>query len=411
MSWHEAFRAEMPALARLAYLNSGTAGPTPRPVAEAMIAEQRYELEHSRGNFADFGRLFDQRDGARSLAARVLGADPEEVALVHSSSEAINIVLGSYDFGPHDVLLTTSLEHDAAMVPLGLLCARHGPRLEVIDVGLGAGDDALAPITRALREHAEHARMLVLSHVSYSSGTLLPLEPIAAACREAGVQLLVDGAQTCGVLPVDVKALGCDYYTLSGQKWLLGPEGSGALYVRRELIGAMRPPATSYFSAAHHDFAGHVELHESAARFETSMINRPVLAGFVAAMRLMLDEVGIERAYERSLSLAARCAERVARIEGVELVTPQPQQTSLVTFDLPGFSPRALSGAATVLADEHDVICRCVHHEPYGLRAALGFFNDERDIERLAVGVAAVLSRGPEAMPVDAWAELMPEAR
>ncbi|MBW2734789.1 MAG: aminotransferase class V-fold PLP-dependent enzyme, partial [Deltaproteobacteria bacterium] len=330
-------RHHFPVLENSTYLNTGTAGPIPDFSHQALLDEATFELETGRGNFAHWDRFFTLLERAHELMARVFGATSAEVALTHHTSEAMNIVLWGHDWQADDEIVTTSLEHDAAVIPLGLLRERHGVKLRFAEIGYG--ERSLEGLKEVL---SEKTRLVVLSHIAYSSGALLPLRETIDLAHDAGARVLVDGAQTCGAMPLDVHALGADFYTLSGQKWMLGPEGTGALYVREALLDELRPTFSSYFSAKHHDFRGNVELQPNARRFETGMVHRPSWAALVKSTAWLLEHVGIERAWQRSIQLASTARERLTKLEGLNLITPSAQASPLLSFDLPAFSPGEL---------------------------------------------------------------------
>ena len=399
-NWVAELRAELPVLDQCVYLNTGTAGPLPARTVDAMADGVEWERNNGRGDFTRFGPVIATRHRARDLVARLLGAKSDEVALCHHTSDGINIVLSGIDWRAGDVLVTTTLEHDAGAVPMGLLARRYGVDVRFAEVG--PGTRALDGLERALS--SKRVRLVVISHVAYSSGALLPVRQLIELAHRQGARILVDGAQSCGALPVDVHALGADFYTVSGQKWLCGPEGTGALYVAADRIDELWPTFTSYFSAKHHDFRGDVELHPSARRFETGMIHRPALSGFVASLEWMLDRVGIERASRRSLELAGRLRGKLEALDGIVIVTPLQQQSGLLSFDLPAFSPARMHVLALRLAQQQRLVIRSIDHPPYALRASLGFFNTAAEVDLLADAMADALRRGPaELDPAEAW--------
>jgi L-cysteine/cystine lyase len=335
-----------------------------------------------------------------------LGADPEEVALTHHTSDGVNIVLWGLGWQPGDRLVTTSLEHDAAVVPATEIARRFGVEVVFADVGLG--ERALGAIEQAL---GKRARLVVLSHVSYSSGALLPVRAIVELAHARGAEVLVDGAQSVGALPIDVRALGADYYTVSAQKWLCGPEGMGALYVRRDRLADLAPTFCSYFSTASNDFRGAVVFHRDARRFEAGMVYRPTVVGFAASLQWMLGRVGIERAWRRSLGLVARARQRIGGIDGAVLLTPETQSSQLLSFDLPAFSPARLHALASSWARERRLVVRSIDHPPYALRASIGCFNTVAELELLAESVLEAVGRGPGAVDPAAGHSSLPDAR
>lgn len=376
-------RAEVPLCTRLRYLNTGTAGPVPRLSERAYDEEAALERAEGRGNFATFGRYLERAARLRSLVGGLIGADASEVALTHHTSDGCNIVLWGLDWKRGDVIVTTSLEHDAVTVPLGLLRERFGVEVRFVDVG--RGEDVVA----ALRPALSGAKLCVVSHVVYTTGALVAVEELGREAHAAGAELLVDGAQSAGVLPVDVGALGVDYYTVSGQKWLCGPEGTGALYVRRDRQAALRPTFASYFSAAEHDWRGHNRLHDDARRYEVGMFHRPSLAAFEASLRWLTYDVGIAAAWARSRHLATLARSALSALPGVSILTPEACPSQLLSFTQDGFTPERIRQAALALA-RAGVVIRSIDHEPHALRAAFGFFNDRSDVQALVEAVAAL---------------------
>ncbi len=409
--WHLPFRARLPVLADYVYLNTGTAGPIPQVAADAMAAEANRELVEGRGNFATWDRFFARLVHCRQLASDAMGCYADEIALTHHTSEGINIVLWGIDWSAGDIIVSTSLEHDAIAVPMGILRERRGVELRFAEIGLGERAPCLASLEASLDRAGERCRLLMLSHVAYSSGALLPLQEITALAHARGVPVLVDGAQTCGVMPLDVKGLGADFYTLSGQKWMLGPEGTGALYVDKERLSGLMPTFASYFTAKRHDFRGNVALQPTARRFETGMVHRPSWAAFEASASWLLEEAGLEHVWQRSLDLSRAARRRLEQIDGLEVITPAPQQTPLLSFDLPEFTPQQLFALCIDLAERERLIIRSTPHAPFCLRATFGFFNDASEIERLASGLEGAIQRGPNALTIAGYAERLPSTR
>ena len=243
----EIVRSGMPSARRAVYLNAGTWGPLPTRGADAMRA--RVDDVEARGRIGSsgYGEFQRIREGARAALAESMASDPARIALTHSTSGALNLVLGGLAFAPGDEVVTTDNEHPGLLEPLGVLERRFGVVVRVAEVLHGG--DALAAISALI---GPRTRAVALSHVLWANGRVLPLAEISAVARAAGAAVVVDGAQGTGAIDVDPVALGVDAYAGPGQKWLCGPNGVGFLWLaegfdeqlrarRRELLLARFP--------------------------------------------------------------------------------------------------------------------------------------------------------------------------
>jgi L-cysteine/cystine lyase len=362
----EAIRAELPVLERVAYLNTGTFGPLPRRVVEAMEGRLRAELAGGRMGRPYFDDVMGLRAGVRNAVAGILGAPPDAVALTRSTGEGCNIAVASLHLGPEDEIVTTDDEHFGLLGPLHA----SGARVRVARIrDLPLGDVAAA----IEAEIGDRTRLIALSHVTWTTGRILPV----AAFTRRGIPVLVDGAQSVGAIPVDVEELGCDFYTVSGQKWLLGPDGTGALYVRRELCDRLWVPFPSYFSQAGYDDTGKFVPAPGAARFEPGTLSAPALAGLGEALAFA-DQVGPER-YERARAMQERCR---SALEGVVEVLTEPGQATIVSFRPKSGTPPEVVAALA----ERGVVVRDFPGLDW-IRASIGFWTIDEEIERLAEGL------------------------
>ena len=362
----DAIRAELPVLSRVAYLNTGTFGPLPRRVVEAMEARLESELADGRVGRPYFDDVMGLRAVVRQAVARVIGAPAEAVALTRATGEGCNIAIASLRLRPEDEVVTTDDEHFGLLGPLH----SSGARVRVARIR----ERPLDEVADAIRtELTERTRLIAVSHVTWTTGRVLPVAELAGL----GIPVLVDGAQSAGAIPVDGAALGCDFYTVSGQKWLLGPDGTGALYVRPTVLDELHVPIPSYFSQAGYDETGAFVPAPGAARFEPGTLAAPALAGFAAALTFA-EEAGIER-FARARELQERC--RAALVDRAEVLT-EPGQATIVSF-----RPRGGTAADTVVAlAERGVVVRDFPGLDW-VRASIGFWTTEEEIERLADGL------------------------
>ncbi len=349
-------------LDRLAYLNTGTFGPLPRRTVKVVVRWQERVLAEGRSSRALWEESKELRTALREALTNAIGAEAGSLALTTSTTEGCDIVLSGLQLGPDDEIVTTDLEHP------GLLGAVHvsPAKVRVARLQDRPAAEALAAIEAEL---SERTRLVAISHVAWTTGSVLPVTELAGR----DFRLLVDGAQSVGAIPVDVRSLGCDYYTVSGQKWLLGPETTGALYVRPDRLEELALTAPSYLSWE--DTVALVPWPD-ARRFESVWIGPGPLAGLLESIRFA-EEAGDER-FARALDTARACRELC---EGkVEMIT-EPGQATIVSF-------RPAGDAAALVAELADlgVVVRDLPGLGW-IRASCGFWTSPGDLERLAAGL------------------------
>jgi L-cysteine/cystine lyase len=332
-----ALRAGLPATRAGIYLNTGTSGPLPAEAAAAMAEAADRELALGRATRDAHEELVERMDEARGVVAAVLGTDVDLVALTHSTTEGVNLALGTIDWVRGDRVVTTTLEHPGVTGPLALLRDRLGVEVIAADVGDGGDDErTLAALEAAVV--GGPTRAVVASHVAWSSGAILPAAAIAALARRHGAVGILDGAQSAGAIPVACDEIGADFYAISGQKWLLGPEGTGALVVRRDVVADVLPPVGGFFASTVPYGVGRDALWRDARRFETAGFHKPSLVGLARSAGWLSMYVGLPWAHERSARLAGEAADRLAETPGVTLVTPRSRMATLVSFRVAGWT-------------------------------------------------------------------------
>ena len=387
-----AVRSLLPATRAGIYLNAGTCGPIPADSQRAMEEQAARDLSVGRAHVSLGPEALARMDEARAGVAAALVADPADIALTHSTTDGINLVLSAVPWGPGDRVITTNQEHVGVFGPLSALRERLGVEVEALDIGYGGDDDAtVAAFARALERPA---RAVVLSHVLWTTGAVLPVDRIGVLARAAGATSLIDGAQAAGAIPVRLDELHVDAYAMPGQKWLLGPEGMGALWVRRAFADAAVPLTAGYLSFASFEGVAPV-LHPGARRFEATTFHRPSVVGFARSLGWLSMYVGLPWAQARAMSLAAGLADRLASIPGVSVVTPRPARGTLVTFRIGGWR-------ATEALDELGPRSFAILRDVPGLdaiRCSVGFWNTAEELDRVANVVELVARHTPDSLP------------
>jgi L-cysteine/cystine lyase len=373
-------RKAFPALAAndYVYLNSGGSGPSPYSVIEAMRAADDFcsgpaYLE----GVGFYARQAEIAARARDAAARLIGAAPDNVALTQNTTHGMNLGVTSIDWQGGDEVVSTTTEHPGCLVPLHVLQRRFGVSVNQIP----------PPVTAQKVEVtiSPRTRLVALSHVDWTSGEVLPLKEICAIARERGVLTLVDGAQSVGNIPVDVPASGADMYAFTGHKWILGPEGMGAFYVRPRCdvpsanVGFLSLPDPSVF-----DPGGGYELRTDARRFEASTMSPALAAGFAAATEAVHErgEPGFEGIRHRANLLTGLLSE----LPRVTLRSSRPARCGLVSFEVEGVAAKEV---AEHLLEKRFVLRYIPGSRSY-VRASTHLFNTEEEIEALAKAVGRV---------------------
>jgi L-cysteine/cystine lyase len=371
-------RDELPAAETAAYLNAGTFGPMPRSTYAVLAGELGRELWRGRTGTSAFQRYQAAAAAARSAFAEAVASPPERIALTHSTTGGVNLALGGLEWHAGDEVVTTDAEHPGLDEPLDELARRHGVVVHRAQV-LGAEDPA-APIEALV---GERTRLIAVSHVLWGTGQVLPLPRLASAARARGALLLVDGAQSVGAIEVDPLTEGADLYTISGQKWLLGPSGTGALWVREGLEEELALAQPGYLSRDMRSEG--MPLWPGARRFDGASLAPSSMLGLVESIRFRRDAVGWEAGFEHARVMAGRAREVLDGIAGVDLATPTGPLATLVTFTVGDLEPEAINLAL----EERGVLARWLPR-PKVVRVSVGFWTDERDLERLAKAVETI---------------------
>ena len=352
----EEARAQFPVFERVAYLNAGTNGPVPTSTVEAMERWNRRDLEQGRFGKAYFDEILELRERVRAAIARLLHVDVEHLALVSSTTNACNIVLAGLDLGRDDEVVTTDCEHFGLLGPL--LASRA--RLRVARV---RDAEASAATRLILEQVTSKTRLIAISHVSWMTGNSLLADELRC---QTDLPILVDGAQSVGAITVDAGAF--DFYTVSAQKWLCGPDSTGALYVRDPQ--RLRVALPTYLSQESYDLESFAPK-AAARRFDSVWFPPATLAGLLAAL-----ETAPAWRYDRVAEAAAVCRERLVEA-GYDRIVTTPGQAGLLSFGVEGDAEET---AARLYAA--GVVVRNVPTTDW-LRVSCGWWTSDDDVERL----------------------------
>ena len=388
-------RGDFPILERsfdghpLVYLDSAATSQKPRVVIEAVAEHlRRHNANVHRGVYALAQEADAAYDGARHRVAAFTGADPKTTIFTKNVTEAINLVAyawGRANIRQGDAVLITQMEHHANIVPWQMLCKEVGATLRYLEV-----DEAgqLSPAQLDAELERGDVKLVAFTHVSNVLGTINPVAAMTARVRTAGAVSLVDGAQAVPQMPVDVGALGADFYAWTGHK-ALGPTGIGVLHGRRELLEEMPPFLTGGDMIASVDFGG-ATWNELPYKFEAGTPPVAEAVGLGAAVEY-LRGLGMERVREHERELTAHLLERLAEVPGLRVAGPPQaaQRGGLASFTIEGMHPHDIAE----LANRAGVCIRAGHHCAQPLmrclgvaataRASVGIYNTPADVDAL----------------------------
>ena len=396
----ERIRKDFPILSQevhgrpLVYLDNAATTQKPHAVIEAL--ERYYATDNAnvhRGVHLLSERATQAYEAARSRIRRFLNAaEDREIVFVRGTTEAINLVAQTYGrrmVGPGDEILITALEHHSNIVPWQMLCEEKGAALRVAPID-DAGEVDLDAYERLL---GPRTRLVAIAHCSNALGTVLPIGRMIEAAHRQGVPVLVDGAQAMAHVPVDVQALGCDFYAFSGHK-VYGPTGIGALYGKAALLESMPPfqgggdmiKAVTFEKTVYNDLP---------YKFEAGTPNIAGAIGLGAALEY-LDGLGRDRAAAYEHDLLAYGTERLSAIPGVRLIGTAREKASVLSFVMEG----AHAHDVGTILDREGIAVRTGHHcampvmTRFGLaattRASVALYNTREELDALCAGLGKV---------------------
>jgi len=362
------------------YLNTGGLGPSPRPVLDRFReVTDDLQLRSETGH-----NLIEE---AREPVARFFGAEASEIAFTRNATEGNAIVASGLALEQGDEIIIDSHAHPGGAIPWLNRWKQDGVIVRTFDP---SGTDEAGIVARIAALTNDRTRAIQVSHVTAPTGILLPVQEIATLAQIRGCWFHIDGAQSAGMLPVDLHRIGCDSWATSGHKWLGAPHGTGVLYVRKEGLDRIRPTEVGAYSDAGYALPDKLDYIDTARRHESGTRNAPLVEGVHAACAFM-DAIGMDRVRDRGLELAMRLQSGLSDIDGIEILTPSAigLRGSILTFRTKRMPFRDLYGR---LSRDHQLRIRIVTEvDLNAIRISLHVFNSEQDVDRVVEGVRTVL--------------------
>ncbi|MEG4419791.1 aminotransferase class V-fold PLP-dependent enzyme [Microcoleus sp. LAD1_D5] len=375
-------RQQFPALANKAYFNYGGQGPLPEPALEAIY--EAYKRVQLGGPFSgEVGAWVVQEAMlTRRAIASELTVPPETIALTEDVTVGCNIALWGIDWKAGDHLLLSDCEHPGIVASVMELQRRFNIEVSICPLAATLNEgDAVAVIADSLRPNT---RLLVISHILWNTGQVLPLAEIVKVCHQTGVKVLVDAAQSVGVLPLNLIESGVDFYAFTGHKWWCGPEGLGGLYVSAEALADLHPVFIGWRGIVTDANAKVLGWKPGAQRYEIATSAYPLYAGLRSAIALQHEWGTIEERYAEICRLSKYLWQRLSELPDVECLRTSAPEAGLVSFRLSNGMPHK---KLVDLLEKQGIMVRTILN-PDCVRACVHYFTTEAEIDKLVGAIA-----------------------
>lgn len=322
-AYWEKVRAQFPITKEILYFNNGTMGPSPKYVTDIVTRQ----IEHVDAT-ADYG--YDV-EGLRASIGRFINADKDDIALTHNVSEGVSIIAGGLEMMPGDEVILTTQEHGGGAVPWLARAKRHGIVVKFIDLH----ESISVTLDNIHKARSKRTRVIAVPHISCTTGHVLPLRRISGIARSANILFFVDGAHAPGMLRVDMNHIECDAYASCGHKWMLGPKGTGFLYISKKMRELVAPSWAGAEADKHWDYNGNLEWLDTASKYDFGTQSSSLFTGLNAAIEWQ-ELIGASNIEARVLELSSYLRKGLAKImDGkFDFLTPYASASGITTIKL-----------------------------------------------------------------------------
>jgi cysteine desulfurase/selenocysteine lyase len=378
---------DYPITKKTIYMNNGAIAPTPLSTIKAMTDFMLTCAQGGPDSPSTFDYIKSLLDELRTRVAHLINCEHDEVVLVQSTTEGLNIVANGLDWKIGDTIVVRGgrHEHYANYLPWVALSQKKGVQLRELAMTDEDGYFDLGQLEKLVKG----SRLITLSHVLYNTGVILPVEEVGRIAQENGVLFCVDAAQSAGTISVDVKKIGCHFMAFPGFKWLCGPMGIGVFYCSKKAFEILEPPEIGSESAtlSEQNIMAYLDM---PARLQAGFRNFPGAVGLEASLRYIL-RIGLERIRKKNMNVAGILREEIAKIPAVKMYGPddESKRSSIVTF----ISQKADSSTLIRQLEQNRIIlaARDIGRGKKAVRAAPHFFNSEEEASITASYVKSLL--------------------
>ena len=383
-----AVREDFPVLKEVIYLDSSATTQTPIPAVEAMVEYfYRYAGNHGRGAHRLARETTNRYEDARETVAHFLNIEPSKTVFMKNTTEGINLIANSYPWEPGDHIVTTVLEHHSNLLPW-LRLQKKGVKVTVVSPD-SEGKIKISSIEKAL---TEKTRLVAITQVSNALGSIQDVKSVTKLAHRHDIKVLIDGAQSAGHMPVSLKDLRCDFFATAGHKGLLGPQGTGVLYIKEPDV----LDSASVGGGTVSDVEGYTYVLEpSPACFEAGTPNIPGVIGLGRAVEYV-EKIGVSEIEAHEIKLSREAAKRLSELEHVEVYGPE-DRAGIVPFNVKGLHAHDV---ALILDQTRKICVRSGHHCAIPIirflnvdstvRASFALYNTEEEVDMLVNAVAGL---------------------
>ena len=383
-----AVREDFPVLKEVVYLDNTATTQTPIPAVEAMVDYfYRYAGNHGRGAHRLARETTNHYEDARETVARFLSAEPSKTILTKNTTEGINLIANSYPWEAGDHIVTTLLEHHSNLLPW-LHLQKKGVNVTVVN------PDSMGIIDISTIENAftEKTKLVAITQISNVFGSIQDVKGVTKIAHRNGIKVLIDGAQSAGHMPVNLKDLDCDFFATAGHKGLLGPQGTGVLYIKEpEML-----ESASVGGGTVSDVSGYTYVLEpSPACFEAGTPNIPGVIGLGRAVEYV-EKIGVSEIEKYEIKLSREAAKRLSELEHVEVYGPE-DRIGIVPFNVKGLHAHDV---ALILDQTRKICVRSGHHCAIPItrflkvdgtvRASFALYNTREEVDLLVNAVSGL---------------------
>lgn len=383
-------RRDTPGCAHVTHFNNAGASLMPRPVHEAVVGHLEREL--LTGGYEAHAEALDHLNDTYAALAAMLNCTMDEVALMENATRGWDMAFYGIGFQPGDRVLTTPVAYGADFVAYLQMKKRVGIDIVVLPDDPQTGAVDLGVLEAELKKGA---KLVCLTHIPTGSGLVSPAAEVGQLAKAHGALYLLDACQSAGQMPLDVEAIGCDFLSATGRKYLRGPRGTGFLYCRKSVLSDMEPPILDHHAAAWSALDAYT-LAPTARRFETWEGSTAGKIGLGVAVRYALD-LGLDRIERRVTALAALLRERLAAVPGVTVHDAGARLCGICTFSIAGHEPAAVQAALRaqgINTSVSDTSSSLLDFTRRGLtavnRASVHYYNTDEEIDRLVEAVGGL---------------------